>query len=336
MSRKAKGLSLLFVVVMGMLFLAAYEQGEKPQSTHLHPSLWELEDRPYYFPTKASIQSKITYQVLQRFDLIFVGHDPQQSPEISDAKRINLAYAIPGHYTHVLMYVGKDSNGLAYAVEMNADKDQTFRVTPYELTVGGQLYLYCLGSDYAARSCPNDTYIYGLETYDYMQAKRLEPRLYQQLIQQEAGILSVMQEDLEQGYPFQIPVHFSLETSLSKAIPLIDDGRQHGADCVSYFVSLFEEVAGVCLDEVRIGAAELTEYYSKSEEGRKALLPARYNFVHHETIPFRTILNELGYRLVDTPVRQTRCSDQRTVQGIATPDRLFRSSSTVAIDRVLR
>ena len=107
--------------------------------------------------------------------------------------------------------------------------------------------------------------------------------------------------------------------------------RSYYADCTSYFTGLFEEVAGVCLDDVRISAAELRDYYVNTQEGQMAKLPERFNFISEGDIYFSDLLENEGYALVDNTPRQTQCSDGRIVQGIPIPDRVFHSGSMVEI-----
>ncbi|MCH9740673.1 MAG: hypothetical protein K0U38_07545, partial [Epsilonproteobacteria bacterium] len=67
-----------------------------------------------------------------------------------------------------------------------------------------------------------------------------------------------------------------------------------------------------------------------------AILPAKYNFVSHETVSFRKILSELEYQIIDNPPRETECADKRVVQGVPTPDLLFNSPSLIEIDGLHR
>ena len=173
-----------------------------------------------------------------------------------------------------------------------------------------------------------------METYDYMWAKRLNPELKEQLMKHENKLITTIKEDLITAYPFQLPFHIGLETSLSKVIPLVDDGRQNGADCTAYFVSLFEEVAEVCLDEVRIDAEVLELYYLYDPIGQEAILPAEYNIFSTGDIYFSEIISELGYSFVDNMPRQTSCPDGRIVTGMPIPDLVFESPSMVEIEPV--
>ena len=286
-----------------------------------------LINETYYFPAKKQSHLTTAYQPLERFDLIFVGHDFNSSASL-------LAHAIPGHYTHVLAYLGKDSEGFAYAVEMNAEESHNFNIGIDGLKVDGQLDVYCLGTDFGDKACPQDLYKHGMETYDYMWAKRLKPKLRTQLIKYENRLISIMKEDLITAYPIQLAFYIGLETPVNKIIPLVDDGRQNGADCGSYFISLFEEIAEVCLDEIRIDAAALELYYLYDPTGQKAKLPAQYNPFLQEDIYVSEVFSDLGYSLVDNMPRQTLCPDSRIVTGIPLPDLIFHSPSMAEVDPV--
>jgi len=253
---------------------------------------------------------------LKRFDLIFVGHDFNSSASF-------------------LTYLGKDSQGFAYAAEMNGDESQNFSVGIEGIRAGGRLFVYCLGSDFGDKMCPKDEYVHGIETYDYMWAKRLQPELKEKLMKNENRLISTIKEDLISAYPTQLPFCIGLDTAFTKVIPLVDDGRQNGADCTAYFVSLFEEVAEVCLDEIRIDAETLESYYLYDPIGQKAKLPAQYNPFSIADIYFSELLSEYGYTFVDNEPRQTSCPDDRVVTCVPTPDLIFDSPSMVEIEPIM-
>jgi hypothetical protein len=288
-----------------------------------------LSSQIYYFPAKKFKESPYVYQPLQKFDLIFVGHDIENSSTAEDGA--NISRVIPGYFTHVLSYIGKDSDGFAYAIEMNANEEKSFTIGLDGMRVDGGLYIYCLGSDYGAKKCPKDDYVFGLETYDYMWAKRLKPELKKQFLEHEDAIIATIKEDLLTQYPFEVPFHIGLETTIKKEIIIIDDGRKNGADCTSYFVSLFEEVAEVCLDDVRVNAKTLESYYTHNPVGVKAIIPAKYNLFSSGDIHFKDLIGDMGYSFVDNVPRQTLCPDKRKVIGLSTPNMLFNSPSLVEI-----
>lgn len=295
----------------------------------------KLKNEIYYFPAKKFSHSEVVYQPLKRFDLIFVGHDVNSSAADFDILQ-NTSALVPGRYTHVLAYMGKDANGFAYAVEMNADANQTFSVDLNGLDIGGKLYLYCLGKDFSNTPCPDDDYYYGMKIYDYMWAKQLRSDLREQLLKYEDKLITTIKKDLIKGYPFQIPFDLTMKTYVNKKAVLIEDGRQNGADCVSYFVSLFEEIAQVCPKDIRISASGLTLYYLYDSLGQKAKLPAKYEPKQNTDIYLSKILGDMNYTLINNQPRVTICPDNKIVTGVPTPDLLFNSPDMIKVKEVSR
>jgi hypothetical protein len=296
------------------------------------PSIHDLRDMPYYLPVVRPDGSGNGVQALRRFDLIFTGHNISHQSAQYD-KIQNLAALTPGQYTHVFAYVGKDHKGLAYAVEMNVDKSQEFSLNDQGISVSGQFYLHCLGSDFNQQACPKNSYLYGIHSYDYLLAKRLRPALLATLKAHEAQLMETMASDLAQNYPFQIPVDFSLHSFTDKTAYLRDDGRANGADCAAYFVSLFEEIGGICLQQVRVNATRLNDYYLNDAIGKRAVIPARYNPILKRSVSLHSLLAEMGYALKDKPGAGHLCAGRQAESGIPTPDALFNSPSlqTVAL-----
>jgi hypothetical protein len=284
-----------------------------------------LKDKPYYFPANLPNDEQIAYLPLKRFDLIFVGHN---NTDTTDNMTRIVSGLIPGLYTHTLMYIGKDSEGYAYAVEMNGNKNIDLHVGALGIHMKGRLFVYCLGSDYS-KGCPRDEYFRGIETYDYMWPKRLSPDLRQKLLAHEQELVSTIKDDLINDFPFQIPL--SLNT-IDKNITLINDGRVNGADCTSYITSLFEKVASVCMDEVTLHADTFVDYFFYDPKGKKAYFPAEYNPFANEDILVSDFLLKYGYDIVDGVPRRTKCPDKRMESGTPTPQKLFDSPSMVEIE----
>ena len=324
-----------FILLSSVIVFACTYGVDSPLEEHSFssPDIHSLTDDTYYFPVPSVDQSSSWSQPLQRFDLIFVGHNVDLQAT-SYNKVQNLAALTPGKYTHVFAYIGKDKNGLAYGVEMNVDKRQEFRMGTDGLKISGQFYLHCLGSDFNNNSCPDNSYLYSINSYDYMMAKRLRPELRKRLMQHESQLIETMATDLAQAYPFQIPVDINLTSIAQKKAYLIDDGRDNGADCTSYFVSLFEEVADICLENVRVEASVLSDYFLNDQLGKRAVIPAKYNPVLNRTVSLNSALGEMGYTLKNNLPRQSACSQQRSVQGIPTPNALFSSPSLESVSLV--
>ncbi len=286
------------------------------QIEHLRPDT-------YYFPAKKHSEDAATYLPLKPFDMLFTGHNlhGNQTPA---------SYGIPGRYTHMLLYIGKDDEGFAYGVEMNTDHKETYHIDATGLKVKGKLYVYCLGSDYGQKECPQDLYVNGLETYDYIWAKRLKPLLYDRVKKHRRELINTIKHDLQNDFPFQLPFHVGADTFLTKAIPLIDDGRKNGADCTAYIASLFEEVAGICLEHIRITAPEIESYFLNDPTGKETILPAESNPFTHQDMPVSDLFTKMGYTLVDTS-RPCKCDKTVILRGIPLPQRIFESSSVTEI-----
>ena len=280
-----------------------------------------LSDETWYFPARGPGDPQPVDLPLRRFDLIFGGFDTRSG---STYERI-----IPGTYSHMLAYIGKDENGFAYGAEMNTDPSRRYSMGLNGLQVDGRLYIYCLGSDHGARPCPADLYVFGIERHDFRWAKTLTPDLKSRLMSHENELMATIKQDLDNQFPFQLPFKVTLETAFTREIQLREDGRRNGADCVDYFVSLFEQTAGVCMDEIRVSADEITSYFLNDPEGKTVLLPAEYNPFSQGDQLISDMLTKEGFSIVDNQPRQTTCPEGRIVSGIATPDQVFHSSSLV-------
>lgn len=321
---------LFLLPILSICFFGCGSNLRNIESVTVLPNIYDLKNETYYFASKKLSNSVVKFQPLERFDLIFAGHDIDL--DLNDYDKIqNLSALTPGRYTHVLAYIGKDNQGHAYAVEMNVDKKQDFKLSLSGLKVSGRFYLSCLGADFNHDTCPSNSYTYGLNSYDYMEAKRLKPVLRKQLMAYENQLIESMAVDLSKHYPFQIPLDINFKTISNKAAYLVDDGRKNGADCASYFVSLFEEVANICLEDTHINASTLSTYYQNNPIGKKALIPQEYNPVLKRTESLNNILGELGYTLFDNLPRQRSCSNSKTVKGIPMPNLIFNSPSLVSI-----
>lgn len=282
-----------------------------------------LKDETYYFPANTPNDDKVDTQPLKQFDFIFVGHNPNTVQE----GQINTD-VIPGTYMHMLMYIGKDSNGLAYGIEMNIDADPELEMNmDGTIHLDGQLNVYCLGSDYN-KECPKDEYVWGLESYDYMWAKRLTPQLHDNLTEHKNDLMAQIKNDLETKFPFQLP--FNLDF-FKYDIKLINDGRQGGADCAAYMTLLLEEVAGVCMDDIHMDAEAMEDYYINDPRGQEVHIPAEDNPYSDEDAYISDLLDGGPFSIVDNPPRQTICPDGRKAVGIPTPNKIFNSPSMVEI-----
>jgi len=284
-----------------------------------------LKNETYYFPANTPENEKVALQPLKQFDFIFVGHSG--SHDINEERRLT-TNIIPGTYTHMLMYIGKDSDGLAYGIEMNVDGNATLEVGENGVHIAGRPYVYCLGSD-GTKTCPKDEYVWGLETYDFLWGKELAPSLYSQLLKHKNEILTQIKKDLENKFPFQLPINFDLD---KKTINLVNDGRANGADCTAYITLLLEEAAGVCMDDIVVNADKMTDYYTHDPRGESVYIPGKYNPVFPgQDLYLSELLTTYHFTVVNNPPRQTQCSDGRKAVGIPIPDKVFHSPSLIEL-----
>jgi len=168
-----------------------------------------------------------------------------------------------------------------------------------------------------------------------MWAKRLKPDLREQLMQSENALMTAIEKDLKEAHPFQLQFHIGLNTAVKKTVPIIDDGRKNGSDCTTYFASLFEEVASVCLDNIRMDAQSWKSYYLTHPLGQQAMIPKGYNPFYNESVHVMEVLTKFGFSVIDNEPRKTNCTDRRTVSGIMIPDLVFNSPSLVDIKPVI-
>ena len=282
-----------------------------------------LKDEVYYFPANTPNNEKVSTQPLKQFDFIFVGHDRGTAEEGQ-----NVTDIIPGTYTHMLMYIGKDSDGLAYGIEMNVNADARLEMKEDgTIHIDGQLYLYCLGSDYT-KECPKDEYVWGLETYDYLWAKRVTSSLHDSLTAHKDELIAQIKNDLVTKFPFQLPINVDKS---KYQIQLVNDGRINGADCTAYMTLLFEEVASVCMDEIHVDADAMRDYYTNDPRGQEVYIPAEDNPLSSEDTYISELLDSGIFSIINNPPRETACPDGREAVGIPTPDKLFNSPSLIEI-----
>lgn len=280
--------------------------------------LYELRDQTYYFPANYASNDKTIFLPLQRWDLIFTGDHINKTDDTMDRENIN--YVIPGPFNHLMVYMGKDAKGLAYAIELNIAS----------LEEGGGLSLICLGSDFGIFRHPDTQHIHNKRMMRNRWAMRFIEAAYNQLRTHEDLLFSRLQNDLAISFPYQFEIQHSGQL-WDRYIYLIDDGFEGGASCSDYWTTLFEVYAGLCIKNVRMSVQEMVEYIRNSPEGRLAYVPP-------EVSPFSTPvlvsqLLDMGFQIVPDGPHIDSC-DGTEETGLVLPSLIMQSDQLEEINEL--
>jgi hypothetical protein len=247
------------------------------------------------------------YQAIRKWDVIFAGGGPAGAGTGSASM---VALGIPGAYDHMLVYLGKDARGYAYAAEMNVDS----------LESGGDLRMFSLGLDYGENIPPSGAHVFS--THSYHEARRFSEPARQAILARNQDLVHRITADLLDNFPYQFEYRHS-GNILDHAVYLVDDGRAGGAGCSDYWTALFEEVAGLCFYHSRMSAANIRDYFLYDPEGSQVEIPAELN-------PFGVNLYvrelfQLGFHLVEDLPHQYRCGGNPE-SGLVLPSLVYQSS----------
>ena len=246
-----------------------------------------LNDNVYWFPANYSPRERTVYLPLRRWDIIFTGDRVNEPGYTIDSENINLL--IPGPFNHIMIYMGKDSRGLAYAVEL----------TTGGFDDPGGLRLICLGSDYGLIRHPELQYLQDRRQLNRRWAMRFQDDTRSQLENAEADLMARIKSDLVLGFPYQL--EFSHSGSLfDPKVRIVDDGLLGGAGCSDYWTAVFEQYAGICLKGVRMNAEELEAYFLTDPEGQQAFAPPEIS-PFPDPISIATIIGLGFYAVNDDP-----------------------------------
>ncbi len=277
--------------------------------------LSSLTNETYILPAHQPGAAADVFLPLRRWDFMFFGHAGSQA-----------FYLIPGDFSHLAMYIGRDRQGVPYGAEMTIDLNdlqrpnlRIIRLPEFfedELNGAEQVHLPIVGLN--------------LLSYENRWAKRLDSRDLARLRRAENNILRQVQADIQDRFPYQMEIRWSgmLE---DKDILLVDDGRANGANCTDYWLSVFEDYGHVCIHGSRITAANLEDYFMRDPRGVLAQVSDMFNPFPPLHIAVGDILR-LGFHAVDPPPHIFSC-DGTSEQGLAIPDRLMNKSHELgAID----
>ena len=282
-------------------------QNSAPTSENV--DLYELKDQTYYFPANYALNDKTVFLPLQRWDLIFTGDHINQIDDTVDRENIN--YVIPGPFNHVMVYMGKDSKGLAYAIELNL----------YSLEDGGRLSLICLGSDFGILRHPETQRIHDKRMMENRWAMRFIDTAYEQVRTHEDLLFSILQNDLATNFPYQFELQHSGQL-WDPYIYLIDDGFEGGGSCSDYWTTLFEVYAGLCIKNVRMSVQEMVDYALNSPEGRLAYVPPEVSPFSNPVFVYQLLA--MGFQIVPDEPHVYSC-DGTEETGLVLPYLIMQS-----------
>jgi hypothetical protein len=216
--------------------------------------------------------------------------------------------------------MGKDTNGLAYAIELNA----------LSLEQGGTMALICLGSDFGILRHPATSRIHDKRRMKNRWAMRLVSSALEQVRSNEDLLLSVLHNDLISGFPYEIEVQHS-GNLWDPNIYFVDDGFEGGASCSDYWTTLFELYADLCMKHIRMGVDELVNYFQNDPQGRLAYAPLSMS-----PFPIQILIRQLldmGFQAVSDAPHFYPC-DGTEETGLVLPYLIMQSDRLEEIPRL--
>lgn len=279
-----------------------------------------LKDQTYYLPANDEEEHQTVYLALRKWDIIFVG---SMKPGLSvGGDPVMLSKLIPGKYDHILVYVGKDGEGFAYAVEMNTDEIYLDGQKP--VVVGGLRFL-CLGKDFGREPHPSGEHVLDRNRYGVRWARTFTSENEVKLRGSDAVLVSKVREDMMKGFPYELEFKLSPSPLVDRTILLVDDGLFEGAGCADYWTSLLETYAGICMKGSRMSADEITDYYLNDPVGKTASVPKYLNPLGSGELRLGSLLG-MGFRIAEDAPHRFSC-DGSEEGGLVVPDRVSRSTA---------
>lgn len=286
-----------------------------------------ISDAPYLFPANKNSDDPTTYLSLRRWDIIFTGAikpDPTK-PELAVIDAL-----IPGDFNHILVYLGKDADGFAYAAELNTDN---IAIVDRSVRVDGGIRLLALSRDLGADPQPTGKHVLDRAYYVTRWAKTFRDEERDKLVAADESLTQTIQDHLLAHLPYQLEFSIPLKFILfNRTVRVVDDGLAYGAGCADYWTTIFEDVAGLCMRGVRARASELIDYYQNDPVGRDAALPEQWNPIGTGSLKIRDAL-ALGFDVNEDPPHRFRCGGQDE-SGLVLPDRIYQSEALADIAEV--
>lgn len=276
-------------------------------------SLADLADETYLFPAVDEESNAITPLPLQRWDFIFVG-DREDIP-ISPGDESQHSNLIPGRYNHLMIYLGRDKEGIPYAMEMTTFFDPDgYDLRPVRLP---EYQLF----DNNSEALPLPVVSKSLWSHATRWAMRLTEENLVALQQKEPELIASLEKDWLFRINYQMEYEWSGDFK-DTTVYLVDDGVERGAGCTDYWLSLLETHAGVCIKGSRMSAEEIEDYFRSDHLGREAIIPEELN-----PFPFSLYVRDLfsmGFKLVNPEPHLFSC-DGSSETGISIPGMLLHS-----------
>lgn len=272
-----------------------------------------LKDEPYLLSARHPVDDSLRVISVQKWDVLFFGNSPFDTG-LSESNLFG-SVIIPGDFSHIAIYLGRDEQGRACAMELTIN---LLKNNPYSMAL---IYLPEDNSSVIPTSSnilpamPKDIF-----SYHFRWAKRFLPAELAKIKSAEKNLLDQIQQDWENRFPYQL--EFDLASAFfNRQFRLVDDGRQNGASCTDYWLALFEETAGVCIKGSRINASELKAQYLNSPEGSVQIY-LDFGFIRLNFSPKELLKS--GFTIVDPPPHVFQC-DKTSETGLPIPDMLFQS-----------
>lgn len=284
-----------------------------------------ITDAVYILPANKEEDGATVHLPVRRWDIIFVGNS---KPGVrTGVDPVLLTSMIPGLFDHILIYIGKDANGYAYAVELNTDDVQKegFRA----IVTGGHRFM-CLGKDYGTDLHPTGEQVIRRDLYGVRWARTFSEPDRARLLAADATLIVRIRTDILAKFPYGLEFTQTYEGFMAdRTIRLVDDGLKNGAGCADYWTSIFEDYAGVCIKGARMTSTQIMDYYTNDTAGKTAFLPPYLNPLGTGNLPFSTAIS-LGVKIVDDAPHRFSC-DGTGETGLVLPDVMMKSPSLVDI-----
>jgi hypothetical protein len=260
-------------------------------------------------------------KLLQPFDFLFTGGFPDDPATEEDEAAINLA--IPGDFTHLIMYLGRLGDGTPVGAEMTTTKEEKqFSIRIIKL-------LETVDDPFDSSSYDLPLVTVNTKKYKHVNARRLRSGDLDRLMNRSHDIYHLVMEDIYGSLDYQYQFYWSGDLK-DKNIYLVDDGLAGGAACTDYWLELFEETAGICIKGARMDRSGFIEYYTSDPAGTTVTIPEFLNPFPFE-LHVGTLLHSFGFNVIDPEPHIFLCDHSRET-GVAIPDRLFGSEDLEDID----